>query len=127
SVQAVQIVQAVQTPSFILPRDAGEDRGRGLNRAPRLNGLNVWNTRLFRSFCSEYDHRSDLHEIAPRLRDAALGLTGILACACFAAQLPKKLAEFHHARCGDGVSHSEEAARWRCRQVAIAIKDAVGE
>jgi len=45
-VQTVQVVQAVQTPSFILPRDAGEERGGGLNgakrlnRAKRLNGLN---------------------------------------------------------------------------------------
>jgi len=36
---------------FILPRDAGEERepapdsirGRGLNRAQRFNGWNVWN------------------------------------------------------------------------------------
>jgi hypothetical protein len=37
-VQAVQTVQADQTPSFILPRDAGEERGEGLSRAKRLNG-----------------------------------------------------------------------------------------
>src|SRR3989337_1618130 len=30
-VQFVQKVPIVQTPSFILPRDAGEDRGEGLN------------------------------------------------------------------------------------------------
>jgi hypothetical protein len=45
-VQTVQVVQAVQTPSFILPRAAGEERGEGLNgaerlnQAKRLNGLN---------------------------------------------------------------------------------------
>jgi hypothetical protein len=45
-VQTVQVVQAVQNPSFILPRVAGEERGRGLNgakqlnQAKRLNGLN---------------------------------------------------------------------------------------
>jgi hypothetical protein len=52
--QPVQTVQTVSTPSFILPRDAGEERepalslskGGGLNgaqrlnRAGRLNGLN---------------------------------------------------------------------------------------
>jgi hypothetical protein len=36
-VQIVQAVQVDQTPSFILPRVAGEERGGG------LNGLNVWN------------------------------------------------------------------------------------
>jgi hypothetical protein len=39
-VPTVQTVQIVQTPSFILPRDAGEERGRGLNV---LNDWNVWN------------------------------------------------------------------------------------
>jgi hypothetical protein len=38
----VQAVPAVQTPFFI-PRDAGDKRGGGLNRAQRLNGWNVWN------------------------------------------------------------------------------------
>jgi hypothetical protein len=28
----VQAVQGVQTPSFILPRDAGEERGEGFRR-----------------------------------------------------------------------------------------------
>jgi hypothetical protein len=42
-VQDVQTVPIVQAPSFILPRDAGEERGEGLNGAKRLNGLNVWN------------------------------------------------------------------------------------
>jgi len=32
-----------QTPSFILPRVAGEERGKGLNGAQRLNGMNDWN------------------------------------------------------------------------------------
>ena len=36
-VQAVQPLRSAQTPSFVLPRDAGEERGRG------LNGLNCWN------------------------------------------------------------------------------------
>jgi hypothetical protein len=31
-VQTVQIVQAVQTPSLILPRAAGEERGEGFRR-----------------------------------------------------------------------------------------------
>jgi hypothetical protein len=43
NVQALRLVQNVQTPSFILPRDAGEDRGRGLNGAQRLNRLNDLN------------------------------------------------------------------------------------
>jgi hypothetical protein len=42
-VQIVQKVAIAQTPSFILPRDAGEERGEGLNGAERLNGLNVLN------------------------------------------------------------------------------------
>jgi hypothetical protein len=41
-VQDVQNVQADQTPSCILPRDAGETGG-GLNEAQRLNGLNDLN------------------------------------------------------------------------------------
>jgi hypothetical protein len=36
-VQNVQKVQSVQTPSFLLPRDAGEDTGGG------FNGLNILN------------------------------------------------------------------------------------
>jgi hypothetical protein len=36
-VQNVQDVQAAAAPSFILPRDAGEERGGG------LNDLNGWN------------------------------------------------------------------------------------
>src|SRR6266498_1365918 len=43
SLQTVQDVQIVQAPSFILPRDAGEERGGGLNGAQRLNGLNFLN------------------------------------------------------------------------------------
>jgi hypothetical protein len=39
-VQAVQPLRSVQTPSCILPRDAGEERGGGLND---LNDLNDWN------------------------------------------------------------------------------------
>jgi hypothetical protein len=39
-------VQNVQVPSFILPRDAGEERGRGLNGAKRLNRLNVLNLEI---------------------------------------------------------------------------------
>src|SRR5882724_10237529 len=39
-VQAVQSLRYVQSPSFILPRVAGEERGGGWNC---LNGLNVWN------------------------------------------------------------------------------------
>ena len=37
-------VQAVQTPSLILPRVAGEETGEGLNGAQRLNGLNCLNS-----------------------------------------------------------------------------------
>src|SRR5690242_15962657 len=40
-VQVVQAVQIDQTPSFVLPHIAGEERGRGLHRAQRLNQLNV--------------------------------------------------------------------------------------
>jgi hypothetical protein len=36
-VQTVQVVKAVQTPSFILPRVAGEESGGDLNRVKRLN------------------------------------------------------------------------------------------
>ena len=43
SVQDVQTVQDDQAPSFILPRDAGEERGGDLNQAQRLNDLNVLN------------------------------------------------------------------------------------
>jgi hypothetical protein len=42
TVQDVQVVQNVATPTSILPRDAGEDGGGGLNGAQRLNG---WNAR----------------------------------------------------------------------------------
>jgi hypothetical protein len=45
TVQAVQIVQIVQAPSFILPRDAGEEEVGKLNGAQRLNSLNVLNLR----------------------------------------------------------------------------------
>jgi hypothetical protein len=43
NVQALRLVQNVQTPSFILPRDAGEETGGGLNGAKRLNDWNGWN------------------------------------------------------------------------------------
>ncbi len=33
TVQVVQIVQIVQAPSFVLPRDAGEERGGGIERS----------------------------------------------------------------------------------------------
>jgi hypothetical protein len=41
----VPFVQYVQSPSLILPRDAGEERGggwNGWNEAKRLNGWNDW-------------------------------------------------------------------------------------
>jgi len=38
-------IQDVSTPTSVLPRDAGEDEGEGLNGAQRLNGLNGWNAR----------------------------------------------------------------------------------
>jgi PBP superfamily domain len=38
--QSLRSVQAVQTPSCILPRDAGEDRSGGLNDLNSWNGLN---------------------------------------------------------------------------------------
>jgi hypothetical protein len=38
-------VQDVSTPTSVLPRDAEEDEGGGLNEAQRLNGLNGWNAR----------------------------------------------------------------------------------
>jgi hypothetical protein len=44
SVQNVQAIQIVQTPSFILPRVAGEDRGEGLNVLNDLNVLNAYQT-----------------------------------------------------------------------------------
>jgi hypothetical protein len=36
--------KTLKPPPFILPRDAGEDRGEGLNGAQRLNGLNFLNS-----------------------------------------------------------------------------------
>jgi len=33
----------LKPPPLVLPRDAGEDAGGGLNGAKRLNGLNVLN------------------------------------------------------------------------------------
>jgi hypothetical protein len=42
TVQDVQVVQNVPTPTSVLPHDAGEDEGGGLNEAQRLNGLNDW-------------------------------------------------------------------------------------
>ena len=42
----------VQAPSFILPRDAGEERGGGLNR---LNILNVGNN------LNDLNLRGDIH------------------------------------------------------------------
>jgi hypothetical protein len=39
-VQFVPNVQAVQTPTYFLPRDAGEDEGGGLNDWNELNDLN---------------------------------------------------------------------------------------
>ena len=42
-VHNVQDVQAAATPSFILPRDAGEERGGGLSV---LNGWNELNNKL---------------------------------------------------------------------------------
>ena len=39
----VQVVQAVQTSSLILPRDAGEETGGDLNH---LNFLNDWNHKV---------------------------------------------------------------------------------
>jgi hypothetical protein len=43
NVQAVQPLRTVQSPSFLLPRVAGEERGGGLSD---LNGLNVLNQLL---------------------------------------------------------------------------------
>src|SRR5262249_29761128 len=55
-VPAVPIVpplRSVQTPSFILPRDAGEERGEGLNG---LNGWNDWN---------HYSYVDPIHVLGP--------------------------------------------------------------
>jgi hypothetical protein len=38
-------IQEVPTPTSFLPRDAGEDKGGGLNGAQRLNDWNDWNAR----------------------------------------------------------------------------------
>jgi hypothetical protein len=35
-----KLFKPLQALSLVLPRDAGEERGEGLNRAKRLNGLN---------------------------------------------------------------------------------------
>jgi hypothetical protein len=45
TVQDVQTVPAVSTPTSFLPRGRGEDEGGGLKEAKRLNGLNVWNSK----------------------------------------------------------------------------------
>jgi len=42
-VQDVRAVQNDQSPSLVLPRVAGEERGGGLNGEKRLNGLNDLN------------------------------------------------------------------------------------
>jgi hypothetical protein len=39
TVQDVQTVQVVQASSFILPRDAGEERGRGIERSVAIERL----------------------------------------------------------------------------------------
>jgi hypothetical protein len=39
TVQDVQTVPIVQTPSFILPRDAGEERGGGIERSEAIELL----------------------------------------------------------------------------------------
>ncbi len=44
-VQAAQNVQAVQSPTCLLPRDAGEETG-SLNGAQRLNDLNYLNLQI---------------------------------------------------------------------------------
>src|SRR5919109_4106809 len=41
-VQNVQAVQAVQSPSLVLPRVAGEETGEGLERLKRLERLEPW-------------------------------------------------------------------------------------
>jgi hypothetical protein len=48
-VQIVQPLRFAQSPFFIFPRDAGEERDGGWNG---LNGLNVWN-RLLLAFAPE--------------------------------------------------------------------------
>jgi hypothetical protein len=42
TVQAVQPLRSVQSPTSFLPRDAGEDKGGGLNDWNILNGLNTF-------------------------------------------------------------------------------------
>ena len=39
----IRMIGTAVFPFFILPRDAGEDTGGGLNGAKRLNDLNVLN------------------------------------------------------------------------------------
>jgi hypothetical protein len=46
NVPMVPIVQAVQSPSFFLPRDAGEETDGGLNDLNFLNDLNDWGVRV---------------------------------------------------------------------------------
>jgi hypothetical protein len=41
--KAFKISKSLNPPPSSLPRDAGEDRHRGLNRAQQLNGLNDLN------------------------------------------------------------------------------------
>src|SRR6266568_4589393 len=71
-VQIVQAVQIDQAPSFILPRDAGEERGRGLNGAQRLNGLNVLNG-CYLWPLSPLIHRHGLLIVAPDDAPVAIG------------------------------------------------------
>jgi hypothetical protein len=71
------------------------------------------------------DHGSDLHQVAPRLRHAALGGAGHLSGAGLPAQLPEQLRELHEPGGGDRVPDAEEPAARAARQVAVAVQDAV--
>ena len=59
---------------------------------------------------AHHDDRAHLHQVAPCLRDAALGRAGDLPRAGLAAQLPEELGDLHQAGRGDRVADAEQPA-----------------
>ena len=109
------------------PRGGQERRvvqGRGAGR--RRRGRRGGRRRGGRTAVGpEDDDRPDLHEVAPRLGDAALGRPGYLAAPRLAAELPEQLGHLHEAGGRDRVADAEEAAARGARQVPVARRDAV--
>src|SRR6267142_3906291 len=63
---------------------------------------------LLRFLRPHNNDRADLHQIAPSLSDAALGLAGHLAFCRLTAELPIELTDFHHARGRDRIADAEQ-------------------